>query len=550
MAASDSSLDEEKPSFAHVEGSKDLEGAHSVDAAEDARIMWGPRLPPSNVTADLQSRRKVDWRLIPILSILYSVSLIDRVFFASYIVFEFPSNILLRKLGARNHMTAIVISWGAVVGMGFTTDWIQMVVLRVLLGVFEAGFFPACLFLITCTRAELQPDAQRDTDVVRAGADMSNCRGYGISTLDGQHGLEGWRWIFVVYGAFTIGLGMIGFFLIVDFPDKSTFLAPDELKVVLDRINLDRGDAESDALTFRRALEHACDFKIWCFGIIFSAGAVTGYAFSFFLPVILRGAGYSARLSLILSAPPYIFATIWMGISATIADRKRKRAVFLIFNNTICILGLILLGWGKLTGVRMLGCFLALAGCQANVPTAASYQANNIVSHSKRAVSSAVFVAWGGIGGIVASMIFRQVDYPYCISGTMAFQASSIVIVSGLSLHFKRQNKLADEGKIVIEGQPGFSPNVTRGARQGEYLTKSISIYASFEGHANFPPIASVVSELEGALDHLLPVSALLANIESEVGAILSMVGHVVGQVDLPLPTVSATGVLNVGPSP
>ena len=109
----------------------------------------------------------------------------------------------------------------------------------------------------------------------------------------------------------------------------------------------------------------------------------------------------------------------------------------------------------------------------------ASYQANNIVSQSKRAVGSAVFVGWGGIGGIIASLIYRQQDYPYCVSfltppraielslippsadlpgiaGTMVFQVSSISLVTGLSIYFRRMNRLADEGKIVLEGQVGF----------------------------------------------------------------------------------------------
>lgn len=156
------------------------------------------------------------------------------------------------------------------------------------------------------------------------------------------------------------------------------------------------------------------------------------------------------------------------------------------------------MGWGKKISIRYLGCFLALSGCQANVPTAAgepflhfairnrissntittAFQANNICSHSKRAVGSALLVGWGGVGGIVASLICssrypsisscsqlnqaitdRQVDYPdYVpgISGTMAFQVVIIAICTGLTFYSKRMNRLADEGKVVLEGTPGF----------------------------------------------------------------------------------------------
>lgn len=141
--------------------------------------------------------------------------------------------------------------------------------------------------------------------------------------------------------------------------------------------------------------------------------------------------------------------------------------------------GLIMMGWGGKLGVRYAGAFLAIAGCQANVPAGAAYQANNIVSQSKRAVGSALLVGWGGVGGIVASLIYRQADYPKYIpgisgmlsfnrfivlhqflssfhAGTIAFQVLIFLSAGTLSLYFKRQNKLADEGKIVIENQPGF----------------------------------------------------------------------------------------------
>ncbi|KAL8280478.1 hypothetical protein RQP46_007126 [Phenoliferia psychrophenolica] len=479
-----SSLDQEKPTFGHIEGhtlGKDIESSN-VDPAEDARIM-----------------RKVDYRLIPILSILYSISLIDRtnisvarvagmalpvakgglaltvgtrysiislVFFITYIIFELPSNILLRKIGARVHMTAIVLSWGAVmVGMGFVTDWTQLLALRMLLGIFVSAFFPArfpaCLFLITCwyTRYETQRRLAAFYGFSLFVSGFSNIIGYGISLLKGTAGLPGWRWIFIVYGALTMALGIIGFFLIVDFPDKATFLSPAELKIVRDRIDADRGDSVPDVLTVRKMFTHLGDFKLWCFGIIFCGSTVGAYAFSFFLPIILGGAGYSVKLSLILSAPPYVFAFMWVFTAAIIADKTHKRGIIIVINSVLCLVGLALMGWGHLIGVRFLGCFLALAGCQANVPAAATYQANNICSHSKRAVGAALLVGWGGVGGIVASLIYRQVDYPLYIpgiSGTMAFQVLIIMLVGGLSVYFKRENARADAGEVILEDQPGF----------------------------------------------------------------------------------------------
>lgn len=123
--------------------------------------------------------RKIDRRLLPCLACIYAFALIDRVnlpnariagmdedlelsvgdryslvtmmFFIPYVIFQFPANIVIRKLGAALWLSSLVVAWGGVtIGMGFTTDWTQLLGCRVLLGVLEAGYFPGCVFLLSC----------------------------------------------------------------------------------------------------------------------------------------------------------------------------------------------------------------------------------------------------------------------------------------------------------------------------------------------------------------------------------------------------------------
>jgi len=91
----------------------------------------------------------------------------------------------------------------------------------------------------------------------------------GIGQLSGKHGYLGWRWVFIVFGAITIGLGFIAWFIIVDFPDRAKFLTDAERKYAIDRLNADRGDALPDGATFAKVMKHLGDFKIWLFGLCF-----------------------------------------------------------------------------------------------------------------------------------------------------------------------------------------------------------------------------------------------------------------------------------------
>lgn len=86
----------------------------------------------------------------------------------------------------------------------------------------------------------------------------------------------------------------------------------------------------------------------------------------------------------------------------------------------MCLIGVAIMAWGGKVGVRYFGCFLAIGGAQANVPSILAYQANNIRSQSKRAVAAAIVIGGGGVGGIFASLVYRQIDAPKYMPGLAA----------------------------------------------------------------------------------------------------------------------------------
>ncbi|GJN92860.1 hypothetical protein Rhopal_005900-T1 [Rhodotorula paludigena] len=342
-------------------------------------------------------------------------SIITCIFFVPYILFEIPSNLVIRRIGPRNLLASIAVAWGAVMlGMGFVKDWGQLAVCRVLLGICEAGFFPGCTFLITTWYRRYETAKRMAFFYLSAlvAAGFSNILGWAFSLLDGAHGIEGWRWVFIIFAAMTIGLALISWFLIVDFPDRAKFLSEDERRAAVDRIQRERGDALPDQLTAAKIFKHMIDPKIWGFGICFGFSTMPTYAFGFFLPVILSGGGYDTKTSLLLSAPPYAAAGLYTAGIAYLSDKYRQLK-----------------------------------------------RANNVLSHSKRAVSSAICIGMGGVGGIFASLVYRQADYPRYIPGLMSTVGCQIVIVIICcinTLYFRSQNRKADRGEVVIEGNPSF----------------------------------------------------------------------------------------------
>ncbi|CAI6337172.1 unnamed protein product [Periconia digitata] len=464
------------------QGSRTSYDVEAYDAVEEKKLM-----------------RKVDWRLLPILGAMYSIALIDRtnisnarvagmgadlalqvgdrytivlvLFFPTYALLELPSNMVLRKLGAARWLSFIGLSWGAVmIGQGFTKHWIALAICRVLLGAFEAGFFPGCVYLITCwyKRFEVQKRLGGFYLVSVGIGGIANILAYGLMQMEGVGNLRGWRWIFIIEGILTCLLAIASYFIILDFPDKAEkigFLTHSEAACVLQRIEDDRGDSVSDPLTWAKFVHHLRDLKLWAFATLFMSTTMPAYAFSYFLPVILVGMGYSAGAANALSAPPNLVAMITALGFAWVGDKYRVRSPVIAVQCILAIIGLMLVAYSTNNGVRYFGSFLGVCGCQGNIPAILAYQSNNIVGQSKRSVGSALQIGFGAIGGMIASTVFRQRDAPRYVTGlwvTAGLQIYILTIVGVMTVLFMKKNKQVDAQvanggpEEPIEGQVGF----------------------------------------------------------------------------------------------
>lgn len=443
--------------------------------------------------------RRVDIRLVLTIGAMYCVSLMDRtnlgaaniagmaaelklagnqyniislVFFVTYIIFQPPSTVVVRKIGPRIHLALITFLWGCcMIGMGFSNNWRVMAGLRVLLGVLEAGFFPSCVYLLS-TWYPRYDIGVRNSIFYMVGcvaAAFAGILAYGIMQMKGIGGLSGWRWIFVIEGLLTVVIGFAGYWLLVDFPDSKRqtwkFLGQRERDWICARVNADRGDVKAPPFSLKEYLKVGRDWKVWAYALIFFNTTTTTYALAYFLPIILnQNMGFDVGTAQCLVAPPYVLAGIVMYGTAKLGDKYRLRGPVVAFNMLLVIIGLPIMGFHSNPGVRYFGVFLVTAGANSNVPAAMSYQANNIRGQWKRAFCSATFVSFGGIGGIAGSLVFRTEDAPAYKNGLYACIITSIanlVIVALLSAAFYIENGKADRGEKELEAdedefQPGF----------------------------------------------------------------------------------------------
>ncbi|MBC3192394.1 MFS transporter [Pseudonocardia sp. C8] len=262
--------------------------------------------------------RRAGRRLIPLLIVLYFVNYLDRVnigfagpngmneelglsatlfgiaagvFFIGYLLLEVPSNLLLHRFGARRWIARILVSWGVVATvMAFTPNAAVLIVLRFLLGVAEAGFFPGIILYLTYWF----PAAQRArmTAWFMTAVPISTALGAVVSSLiiqhgDGLFGLAGWRVMFLLEGIPAVLLAVVVWFFLTDRPGTASWM-PQAERDALERVLAAEGREVSGAgpKSVLGALKSPRVLALsWVyFGVVYGL-----YALGFFLPTIIKG---------------------------------------------------------------------------------------------------------------------------------------------------------------------------------------------------------------------------------------------------------------------
>ncbi|MHB0670899.1 MFS transporter [Roseomonas gilardii] len=343
--------------------------------------------PPISAEALKRSAfRKVIWRMLPILTLAYAFNFLDRtnigfaalqmnrdigltatqfgwgagILFVGYCGFEVPSNMLLYRYGARLWISRIMISWGLLsCAMSFVSGPISFYLLRFVLGVAEAGFFPGiAYFLSAWFPAEYRA---RILSWFLVAIPVSSLIGGPLSgfllEMDGALGLAGWQWLFVVEGAPAAIIGIVLLFVLTDRPQDAHWLTPDERQAIITSIESEKRDRAVSRLGV--ALR---DIRVWMCTVVYLGFTVGSYGIQIWLPLILKGQDLTNMQVGWVSALPYLAASIGMILWARSADRSGRKIVNL---TACCLLGalgfLLAISTGRFD-LSLLGLAAALVG--------------------------------------------------------------------------------------------------------------------------------------------------------------------------------------------
>ncbi|KAH9237259.1 hypothetical protein K456DRAFT_1939461 [Colletotrichum gloeosporioides 23] len=367
--------------------------------------------------------RKVDFRILPPLVLVYLLAYIDRsnagnaklfgalgdlglngqqwnvslaVFFITYAAGGVPSNIMLKRVGPRFWLPSLLIGCGStIVCSGVQSTYAGWIAFRLILGIIEAGAFSGLL-------------------------------AFAIGRLDSTWGYRGWRWIYVLEGAFSVIVGIACFWLIEPVPEQVTIWLTDEEREYLVLRNRFAAGGESgikEREDFNMADVKKAFRSIHTYSVALTefTVAVVVYGISFVLPSIFQSLGYSNIKAQAMTAPPYIFACVVTVISGLAADRYRQRALSIVLPNAMAVIGFIIITitirYHQIPGVTYFGIFLMAGGLYPISPAVMAWVALNMAGSMKRAAGLGLMMSLSQLGGIVGSNIFLPDEAPVYPTG-------------------------------------------------------------------------------------------------------------------------------------
>lgn len=341
--------------------------------------------------------RKVTWRIVPFLMLCYVVAYLDRVnvgfaklqmlndlkfsetvfglgagvFFLGYFLFEVPSNVILHRVGARVWIARIMITWALISGaFMFVTTPTTFYIMRFLLGLAEAGFFPGIILYLTYW----YPAARRSrmvctfmTAIPLAGVIGGPLSGWIMESFAGANGWTGWQWMFILEAVPAIILGIAVLLYLDDGIRSAKWLSEPEKRLLEERIDNDAKDKVAHPSL--RAM--FADARVWLMALIYFCCVMGQYGLTFWMPTLIKTAGIKGVFNIgMFTAIPYSAAVIAMLLLGRSSDKHRERRWHLVIPMLLGAVGLVGSALAGTTNTEIAIVFLtiAAAGVLASAP--------------------------------------------------------------------------------------------------------------------------------------------------------------------------------------
>ncbi|MGQ8976148.1 MFS transporter [Acinetobacter schindleri] len=412
--------------------------------------------------------KKITWRIVPFIMILYLIAYIDRVnigfaaltmkedlgftasvlgfgagiFFLGYFLFEVPSNVILHKVGARIWIARVMVTWGLIAGgMAFVDSTTSFYVMRFLLGVAEAGFFPGIILYLSYWFP-----ARHRAGVIAmfmAAAPIAVAIGSPISAallqMDGIWGFAGWQWMFVIEAIPAVILGIVVFFYMTDRPEKAKWLKEDERNWLVKTMQDE--DVGKNSNQHHSILRGLLNPRVLALALVYFGTSAGLYTLSIWAPQIIKDLGVSSMTVGLVNAIPPIISVVAMVLWSRHSDRTGERTWHVAIACMLAAVGLVIAAGTH----NMVGLIAALTiinvGISCSKPPLWSMP-TLFLSGTAAATGIATINSIGNLGGFAGPVMIGWIkDQTGSYAGGLYFVAGLLVLSTVLTLILSMTNK-------------------------------------------------------------------------------------------------------------
>ncbi|KAI9499294.1 major facilitator superfamily domain-containing protein [Zychaea mexicana] len=355
-------------------------------------------------------------------------SLLGSIFYLGYLLYQFPNNFFLQRFAVARYIGVIVVLWGIVLACtALGKNFAQVAAMRFLLGLFEAGIYPAMTLLIsTCYR--------RSEQAARLGAFwiwngvaliIGGLITYGIGSMENDLGISRWKWIMIILGACTVFMGIFSFFFLIDNPKSKALKLNAEQEILVEERTRDNSVVRTTTIKIHQIKEALGEIRFWAFGLACMLINLQNGAMTIYNAQIVQDFGFTQLESVLLTIGSG-GADIVFIIGAVICARKSGNLLYTACGlMCIDILGLILLLVIPVTRVKLVGFYMAWAYCAAYVLMIASIS-NNVSGYTKKIFYNGSLMVFYTIGNFVGPLL--MITPPY-IPGMLTYIGANVLVV-------------------------------------------------------------------------------------------------------------------------